>query len=324
MSSSLAAYHDFRARGGIADLSDRAKIRLKGPDRVRYLNGQVTANVSRASAAESLRACVTTAKGKLCADVFISAEPRAMIEAEIGGLIVDAEGDLREALLARLERYIISDDVTLEDLSERLGLLHFLPPAGAGIEALHGVFWSPVEPIQSHRFGRAGFDFFLPREALADGIGDFFETHHAVLDDALIETLRIEAGVPRWGRELGEDTLPPEAGLDRTHIDYHKGCYIGQEVISRLKSVGHVNRELTGFVSEDGTAPAAGASLFAPGGERPIGTITSAAFSFALERPIALGYLRRGSPTGGLLARPADPSSAECRVTACPLPFVSP
>ena len=65
----------------------------------------------------------------------------------------------------------------------------------------------------------------------------------------IAETLRIEAGVPRWGAELNEDTLPPEAGLDRAAIDYHKGCYIGQEVISRIKSVGHVNRSLTGFAS---------------------------------------------------------------------------
>ena len=87
--------------------------------------------------------------------------------------------------------------------------------------------------------------------------------------------------------------------------------------------MGHVNRQLTGFVSEDGAPPVAGAAIFSPDSDRPAGRITSVAFSFALEKPIALGYLRRGSPTSGLRARPAAPTSAEVRIAACPLPFLS-
>ena len=307
MTGTSAAYQEFQTRGGIADLSERVELVLTGADRVRYLNGQVTSNVQKLAAGQTQPACVTTAKGRLCAEILITATSDS--------LFIDADAALRDTLPARIGRYIIADDVTLEDVSDTRALLHFI---GTPTPAIDGAWCAP-----SRRFGRDGWDVRLPSAAFDAAKAALF-SQHRLLDSALLETLRIEAGIPRWGRDIGEDTLPPEAGLDRTHIDYHKGCYIGQEVISRLKSVGHVNRELTGFVSEDGTAPAAGASLFAPGGERPIGTITSAAFSFALERPIALGYLRRGSPTGGLLARPADPSSAECRVTACPLPFVSP
>ena len=305
MSSLLAAYHEFQTRGGLADLSARVELALTGADRVRYLNGQVTSDVRKLAAGHTQPACVTTAKGRLCAEVLITATADA--------LFIDADATLRDTLPARLERYIIADDVTLDDVTDTRALLHFIgrpPPEIAGAHS-----------VPSRRFGRVGWDVRLPAAAFAAEKAALF-AQHLLLDDALLETLRIEAGIPRWGRELGEDTLPPEAGLDRTHIDYHKGCYIGQEVISRLKSVGHVNRQLTGFISADGTPPAAGAVVFSPADERPVGAITSVAFSFALEKPIALGYLRRGSPTGGLLARPADPTSAEVRVAACPLPFV--
>ena len=307
MSSLQAAYQKLPTRGGIADLSARVELVLTGADRVRYLNGQVTSNVQKLAAGQTQPACVTTAKGKLCAEVLLTATADA--------LFIDADAALRDTLPARLERYIIADDVTLTDATDTRALLHFIGPPPP---ALDGAWSAP-----SRRFGRDGWDVRLPSAAFSAVKAALF-SQHLLLDDALLETLRIEAGIPRWGRELGEDTLPPEAGLDRTHIDYHKGCYIGQEVISRLKSVGHVNRQLTGFVAEDGSPLTVGTSIFAPGEERAVGTITSAAFSFALDKPIALGYLRRGSPTSGLLARPAAATGAETRLAAHPLPFVSP
>lgn len=307
MSSLPAAYHELQARGGLADLSARVELILTGADRVRYLNGQVTSNVQKLAANHTQPACVTTAKGRLCAEVLITATADA--------LFIDADAALRDTLPARLERYIIADDVTLADTTDTRALLHFIGPPPPAL----GDAWC----AQSRRFGREGWDVRLPSAAFAAMKTALF-SQHLLLDDTLLETLRIEAGIPRWGRDIGEDTLPPEAGLDRTHIDYHKGCYIGQEVISRLKSVGHVNRQLTGFVAEDGAPLTASAAIFAPGEARAIGIITSAAFSFALDKPIALGYLRRGSATGGLLARPAAATGAETRLAVHPLPFVSP
>ena len=241
---------------------------------------------------------MTTAKGKLCAEVCLARHSPTR-------LLIDADAALREPLPARLERYIIADDVTLEDVTDDLRLLHFLGDVAPARDLRRD---AAICADRAHRFGRDGWDFvLLPTAAFDTAWPQLIATVADPRRRRFRRRLRIEAGVPRWGRELGEDTLPPEAGLDRTHIDYHKGCYIGQEVISRLKSVGHVNRQLTGFVSDDGAPLAAGAQLFAPGDdERPVGTLTSAAFSFALEKPIALGYLKRGSPIGGLLARTAD------------------
>jgi folate-binding protein YgfZ len=293
MSDSTAAeYARFRERSGVADLSSRAKLRLTGADRVRFLNGQVTANVKALAPGQALPACVTTAKGKLCGDVFIAAgiTPDA--------LFLDAEPELGEPLLARLERYIIADEVTLEEVTAAFALLHYFrePPESLRTRAL-----------RANRFGLPGWDLWLsPAER------DAIFAEDPALSAELLETIRLENGVPRWGAELGPDTLPPEAGLDRTHIDYHKGCYVGQETISRLRSIGHVNRELAGFTSPTGAPLAPGMSVLpadAGPDEKPLGHLTSAGWSFALAKPIALGYLRRGSPTERLVARAAGNSA---------------
>ncbi|MEP6668969.1 MAG: glycine cleavage T C-terminal barrel domain-containing protein [Chthoniobacter sp.] len=306
--AAAALYRECQARGGVADLSDRTQLVLTGPDRVRYLNGQVTSDVRKLRPGHTQLACVTTAKGKLCADVFITAQEEA--------LFVDAEGSVREALLARLERYIVADDVAIEDATETQALLHY-------ISAEPPPFSSLGQIAAARRLGRDGWDLRLPRQELI-AVREQLVAGRVVVDAALAETLRIEAGIPRWGHELDENTLPPEAGLDQTHIDYHKGCYIGQEVISRLRSVGHVNRQLTGFIAEGDAPLAAGLRLFAKAEDTAsIGVLTSATDSFALEKPIALGYLKRGSPTGALLARPDGANGPTVVVTARALPFAS-
>lgn len=343
MSVDAAAYAALHAHGGFADLSERAKFRLSGGDRVRYLNGQVTANVVRIDSSAALPACITSAKGKLNGVVFISAVPDA--------LLIDGEAELRDSLGARLEQYIIADDALLEDVTEDLALFHLLPGAGATLESLQTAL-SSYPSRTAKRFGPTGLDFFIP-SAESDALRSHLQTICPTLDPGLLEVLRIEHGLPRWGAELTETTLPPEAGLDRTHIDYQKGCYIGQEIISRLKSVGRVNRELHGFVSLSGQPLEPGMQLFAPLAamdseparesiesdalptEAPeslapvgaaCGTITSAAYSFALAKPAALGYLRRGSPQNGLVARASssgDPvSPADIPVAIQPIPFL--
>ncbi len=310
MSESADHYRRYREKGGVADLSARLKLRLTGADRVRYLNGQVTANVTKLTAGHALPACVTTAKGRLCGEAFLHATAEA--------LFLDAEASLRESLPPRLEKYIIADDVVLEDVSGDLHLVHLIGQVAPGAD-LSAV---ALTVDRARRFGRDGWDLLLSPEAFAT-VWPTLTASLVELDPELQEIIRIEAGVPRWGADLDENTLPPEAGLDRSHIDYHKGCYIGQEVISRLKSVGHVNRELTGFISHSGPL-APGMRLFAPGDdEKPIGTITSAVHSFALEKPIALGYLKRGAGFPEVIARPAEPGAPETIVAPHALPFLS-
>jgi folate-binding protein YgfZ len=295
-------YAAIKRCGGVADLSNRAKFRLTGADRIRYLNGQITNDLRKLPPHGSLYACVTTAKGRMCGDLFITAGP--------DHLLIDAEASLRESMAARLGRYIVADDVVLEDVTDEVQLLHCYNLAEPPL-AETGEVWVR----RSNRFGAHGWDVIAPAAQPAPVPVDL-----PVIDEPMREVLRIEAGVPRWGFELGEETLPPEAGLDRTAVDFHKGCYIGQEVISRIESVGHVNRTLSGFIAA-GADPDSlpGAELFLD--ERSAGILTSAAFSFGLETPIALGYLKRGIDAASLRAGFTD-GSRTCLVEVTPLPFI--
>jgi folate-binding protein YgfZ len=246
-----------RREGGAFAIGSPARLRVTGADRVRYLNGQLSNDLRRLEAGVAKRALILTAKGKLCAVVSVWAEPEAVI--------VEASGIEAEDLLARLERYAISDDVAFEIINVPASAWHIFGPASAGIEG-----------VRISRIGVDGVD--------VDGepVGCLLAT------PAEIELLRIERGLPVWGRELTEDTLPQEAQLEKTAVDFHKGCYVGQEVVSRIKSVGRVNRALTGLVGE--FDPARAVALQTAGGDKA-GTITSAILHPELGRTAALGYV---------------------------------
>ena len=305
------------------DLNARAKFRLSGSDRVRYLNGQVSNDIRKLGRHEVRPACVMTAKGKMNGLIRVSATGEA--------LLIDVEEELRESLSMRLERYIIADDAVLEDITEEHGLAHFLGFAGLPEESLlpEGATW-----YRSKRFGVEGIDITGPRDALASlvrGEGAIFEFLKAALEAsaseeagsegagreiflvaaATAEVLRIECGIPLWGRELDENTIPVEAGLESETIDYHKGCYIGQEIISRIKSIGRVNRNLRGFLLSAPVEP--GVRLL--DGEKEVGVLTSVAWSDALGATVALGYLRRGTESAMLRAGTVE-------VQARPLPLL--
>ena len=209
---------------GMIDLGTRTLLEFRGPDAVRFLNGQVTQDVTRVvDRMTSLPSCVTDAKGRLQFRVTITCGPE-------GGLWVTGPAEWAETLEARLTRYLIADDVEVCDRSSHYSLVHFPDmkvefPSGSVLR-------------ESNRFGVPGMDRWVPTGQLLDG---------PVMADDAVEDLRIAHGVPRWGFELRVGMLPPEALLDVTDISYHKGCYVGQEVISRIKSAGKVNKRLTRF-----------------------------------------------------------------------------
>ena len=323
------------------DLSDRAKLRLTGADRVRFLNGQVSNDVRRATADASVYTGVMTIKGKLCADAFVHVDGES--------LLVDAEPALREALTARLERYIIADDVQLEDVTDGLGLLHLLDyaadtgsPHAEPVAALLRELAPDVRAVRSARLGRPGLDLFLPASRSDEVRARVHAAGFTLLNEDGAESLRISAGVPRWGAELDENTLPAEAGIEERAVSYTKGCYIGQEIVSRIKSVGHVNRSLCGVLALDASPLYPGMALFpagadaAPGPDaKPVGRLTSAASSSGHGGAayLALGYVRRGweAPGTRLLAvelpdaaHEAAPLSPPCAVEVSSLPFIQP
>ena len=163
------------------------------------------------------------------------------------------------------------------------------------------------------------------------------EVHHQItaagftlLNEDALESLRILLGVPLWGAELDENTLPAEAGIEDRAVSFAKGCYIGQEVVSRVRSVGHVNRQLCGLRAQDASPLYAGMRLVLPdeAGGKEVGRITSAAPSAGHGGAafVALGYVRRefaqpGVALDAVSAPATEDATPPCRVEVCPLPF---
>ncbi len=292
------------------DFSGRTKLRVMGNDRLRFLNGQVTNDVRKAGEAVAVEACVLNAKGKMNAHIFVSAAPDCFW--------LDADRELREAFPVRLERYVIAYDVQIENVTDRLSVFHVLSRAAPNL--------SDCRIVSLRRFAEPGWDIWADAAA-HDDVSRKLSSTFDHLDPATAEIMRIEEGIPRWGRELTEEIIPIEANLEERTVDYEKGCYIGQEVISRIKMSGQTNKRLCGLISLDGVPLQAGMRLAsAPEKGKEAGWITSATRSEKIGKEIALGYVKRGfnSPSGKLDALAPENSGAVAAipVEVVPLPFL--
>ena len=250
-----------------------ALLEFRGPDAVRFLNGQVTQDVRRLDAENAaLPSCITDAKGRLQFRVWL-------MKSADGALWVTAPGVDADALEARITRYLIADDVEVADLSGKWSLVHFTADPGA----------APAGVIarESARFGVVGTDWWIPAGLAVD----FSESFPLLQGDAL-EAFRVAHGVPAWDRELYDGLLPPEAGLDASDISYHKGCYIGQEVISRIKHAGKLNKRLI-HARVDASVSVESELLDAAG--KPAGEITSVSPASSAGKRDIMAYLKRGA-----------------------------
>ncbi len=242
-------------------------------------------------------------KGRINAEVYLHRDGDSML------LESEAEG---EALIARLERYVIADDVLIADVTDEFALFHLIGTAEVARPA-----------VAADRFGQPGRDFWIARserETFAQELGALVPS----CDPACAETFRIERGLPRWGHELTDEIIPTEANLESRVIDYGKGCYIGQEVISRIKMSGQTNKRLAGLITNDGRALAAGMRIWTPNEPaKEVGWITSVTWSERIGAQIALGFLKRGHQEVGtlLLARTAD-TTESVPLQAVALPFI--
>ena len=288
------------------DLSERAKFRISGADRFRFLNGQITNDLRKANETSAIEACILNARGKTDAHLFVSASGESFL--------VDAATDLREKLKLRLERYVIADDVQIEDVADPFSLFHVLSQQAPVLEA--------GRIISVRRFAEAGWDLWIDA-AQHDSLLQELSSRWTLCDSDAAEIMRIEQGIPRWGRELTEEIIPVEANLEQRTIDYQKGCYIGQEVISRMKMSGQSNKRLCGLVSLDKIPLRPGMKLVSPAAPgKEVGWITSATSSETRE--IALGYVKRGFNSDGtkLAAITAPEATQPIRVELVSLPFV--
>jgi folate-binding protein YgfZ len=294
--------------GHLFDLSSRVKLRVSGADRIRFLNGQITNDIRKATESGALEACVLNAKGKIDAHLFVRSEANCFL--------VDADAELRESLKPRLERYVIADDVQIDDVTEQLSIFHVVMASRPALPA-------DGKTVAVTRLIDPGWDIWA-EAANRNNVFQQLSEQFRFCDHDCAEVVRIEQGIPRWGRELTAEIIPIEANLETRCIDYDKGCYIGQETISRMKMSGQQNKRLCGLVAGNDSPLVGRMRLLRPNDNgKEVGWITSTAFSESLVKHIALGYVKRGfNSTGARLQAVApDTSSKAVEVEIVDLPF---
>lgn len=317
---------------GLLDLSSRGRLCVVGADRERFLNGQVTNDVKALREGGGCYAALVTAKGKLESDLNIY---RLKDE-----LLVDFEPGLGARVIERLEKYVIADDVRIANAAPHYGLLSVQGPrSGEVVGRLELCPELPEEPLSlarvqhetlgelylTHqpRFGLAGFDSYVPA-ASAGAVMDKLIASVRISGGLLCgwdaaESVRIEAAVPRYPVDMDPANLAPEAGIEECAISYSKGCYIGQEVIARIRTRGQVTKALRGLrLADDLSAlPVKGDKLLKDG--REVGYLTSALKSTRHNANIALGYVRReANALGTELSLKTDAGESPARVVCLP------
>jgi len=323
-----AEYQAVRMGAGLVDLSFRGVLELRGSERLRWLNGRITNDVKALKSGAGMLAAVLTAKGHLVSDLAAYGLDDAVW--------IDLNRDRAEAVRNAFERYIIADDVQVADVSDRFAHLMVVGPqatrvlAGAVGEALpHLPPWHHVESrirdvrlriVASRWLTLPGVDLIVPVEA-AEDVWDAILSHGRSagllpVGMTALAWLRVEAGWPWFGVDYDENNLLMEA-LTAEYASFTKGCYVGQEVVIRVEHQGHLNKKLCGLVLEGTTIPARGAPICL--GDRTVGQVTSAVRSPALDRVIALGYLRRECWDPGTRLRiVAEPESVDAESVALP------
>lgn len=301
----LAEHRALYETAGVIDLSFRSRLCVLGADRQKFLNGQVTNNVQSLKTGEGCYAALVTNKGRIQTDLNIYCLANE--------ILLDFEPGLSNAVKERLDKYVIADDAQMVDVAPHYGLLSVQgSKVAAVIESLQLGLAIPAKPfalssvqdtnlgeiylVNQPRLGTVGYDLFVPSGAIAAVADKTIAAAKAVGGRACgwqaFEIARIEAGIPRFGVDMDETNLAPEA-IESRAISYSKGCYIGQEVIARIRTYGQVAKSLRGFRLADSlkTLPQRGDKLFKDGKE--VGYITSSTHSPTLNANIALGYVRK-------------------------------
>jgi folate-binding protein YgfZ len=325
-----------RSTAGILDLSCRGRLCLTGADRARFLHGQVTNDIKRLGSGEGCYTAIVDAKGKLQADATIFCLPEE--------LLLDLEPGLNTAVAQRLEKFLVADDVQIVDVTALYGLLSVQGPKAeevvraAGLtSALPAREFNAVQLsdprlgetylVNLPRLATSGFDLFAPAQSQVNLTQRLLAAAGSIGGGAVgwqaLETVRVEAGIPRFGVDMDQANFPQEAGIDGRAVSYNKGCYVGQETLNRIHTMGHVNRLLCGlrWASDLASLPAKGDPLYLTG--REVGYITSAVRSAHLHANLALGYVRReASQPGTRLTLRAGQS--ETSIGIVELPFRCP
>ena len=289
---------------GFLDFSFRGKIEVTGKDRVSFLHNLLTNDIKNLGLGDGCYAALLNAQGRVLADMNVYVFANA--------ILLETEGGLEKKLLQHLEKLHVNEEVEFKDVTFDWVLLSLQgPKAGALVSALipgptiivkefHNtnltILDTPITVICRSITGESGFHFLVPREKAEPFAKRILEVGRVYgikpVGSNAFEILRIEAGIPRYGIDMDENTLLPETGLETTAVSETKGCYPGQEVVARIKTYGGLNRRLSGLIFEKEGLPRPGDKILK--GKEEIGQVTSACHSFTLKKGIALAYIKKG------------------------------
>jgi folate-binding protein YgfZ len=276
----------------------RAMLLVSGPDAAEYVQGQLTNDIEALAPGAGCYAALLDRKGHLVSDMRV-----LRLESHGGGVWLDLEPGPSEGVLKHLRTYSIGRDVHVEDVGPRWAMLSAVGPRTAELAGFKG-----LAPEHAQRFREwdgtevlgvatdLGVDLIVRAEQL-EGLEQLLrDAGVAEVSEEAAEILRIESGRPRFGLDMGPESMPAEAGIVERAVDFEKGCYIGQEPVARLHYRGKPNRTLRGL-RLSGTAETGQPLLL---GEREVGRIGSTCLSPALG-PIALAIVRREAEVGDRL-----------------------
>ena len=290
---------------GLYDLSWRAKIAVTGGDRVRWLNGMVTNNVRDLAPGHGVYAFLLNAQGRIQGDLYVFQRGDS--------LLVDTERGQRDKILQLFEHYIIADDVEIADISDKLTTLGLTGPESRHVLERAGVAVPDLAPLElcspkcdcacsclqctlvrGDDSAGMSYEIWLAPDKLKSTWDALLKAGARPTGTTALNLFRISRGIPQFGEDIRERDLAQETGQTRA-LNFTKGCYLGQEIVERVRSRGAVHRQFTAFAVE-GTLPEPGAKILASEkDEKEVGEITSSAILPLPggDRPVALGYLRR-------------------------------
>lgn len=314
-----AQYRQLREECGLLDRSGRGKLLVSGPEAAEYLQGQLTNDIEALGPGDGCQAALLDRKGHMQGDMRVLRPPSSVPSGSDATernsqpeLWLDLEPEAIEAVRRHLGMYKIGRQVEVADVTEERAILSLIGPRAVEIA---GSAPLPENACEAVTIGGAeclavgtatGIDVFAPAGE-RDRVWDALLAAGAVeVSPEAAEILRIEAGRPRFGAEMGTETMPAEAGIVEQAVSFTKGCYIGQETVARLHYKGKPNRHLRGLRLSAPAQPGEPLRL----GDKEVGTLGSAALSPAFGL-IGLAILRREAEPGATVAVGEDGVTAE-------------
>ncbi len=333
-----AEYRAVREAGvGVIDISDRGRFLVGGSEAVQFLNGLITNDMKTLEPNSWMAAVFPNVQGRLIASTRVMRFENVLSDRNVCPMfMLDTEAATHHGVFNTIQRFTLAGDFRVTDVTT--DTTHFTvqgPNAGALMETLIGDDASQLEPnglvqtlwqdkevtvVRSTHTGASGFDLIIKADYAAGLWTAILDAEAIPVGHNTLELLRIEAGIPRYGIDMDETNVVPETALDDA-VSYTKGCYVGQEIIARIKYRGHVAKRLTGFGFEGKVAVSAESKVTALDGKE-IGKVTSVAFSPGLSRTVALGYVKYDYLAPGTEVR-VETEGGLVEASVVELPFIN-